>query len=150
MNGEPGQPDQPHDGRVQPREMRPARRDDRPDDQRERDGDQRERRRIQNAIRDLQRQPQADGCRGACRREPPPALDVTGGVNCRRRPEIQHCGILTLATEPRKAPLLLQPHERTSPTQPFPTRPAPFNRQGLAIDGLIDFTPALPSGRWKS
>lgn len=35
------------------------------------------------------------------------------------------------------------PGERTSPTQPFPTRPAPFERQGLAIDDLIDFTPEL-------
>src|SRR4029077_18274216 len=29
------------------------------------------------------------------------------------------------------------------PTQPFPTRPAPFDRQGLTVDDLIDFTPAL-------
>jgi quinoprotein glucose dehydrogenase len=35
------------------------------------------------------------------------------------------------------------PGESTSPTQPFPTRPAAFDRQGLAIDDLIDFTPAL-------
>jgi quinoprotein glucose dehydrogenase len=33
--------------------------------------------------------------------------------------------------------------ERTSPTQPFPTRPAPFERQGLTEDDLIDFTPEL-------
>src|SRR5581483_2044494 len=31
----------------------------------------------------------------------------------------------------------------TSPKQPFPTRPAPFDRQGVTIDDLIDFTPAL-------
>jgi len=30
-----------------------------------------------------------------------------------------------------------------SPTQPFPTRPAPFSRQGITEDELIDFTPAL-------
>jgi quinoprotein glucose dehydrogenase len=33
--------------------------------------------------------------------------------------------------------------ERSSSTQPFPTRPAPFDRQGLAVDDLIDFTPQL-------
>jgi quinoprotein glucose dehydrogenase len=32
--------------------------------------------------------------------------------------------------------------EKTSPTQPFPTRPAPFDRQGVS-DDLIDFTPEL-------
>jgi len=30
-----------------------------------------------------------------------------------------------------------------SPTQPFPTKPAAYDGQGLAIDDLIDFTPAL-------
>lgn len=35
------------------------------------------------------------------------------------------------------------PGEWYSPTQPFPTRPPPFDRQGLGIDDLIDFTPAL-------
>ncbi len=33
--------------------------------------------------------------------------------------------------------------ERASPTQPFPTRPAPFERQGVTVDDLIDFTPEL-------
>ncbi len=33
--------------------------------------------------------------------------------------------------------------EKTSPTQPFPTRPAPFDRQGVTVDDLIDFTPEL-------
>lgn len=28
-----------------------------------------------------------------------------------------------------------------SPTQPFPTKPAPFDRQGITTDDLIDFTP---------
>jgi quinoprotein glucose dehydrogenase len=37
------------------------------------------------------------------------------------------------------------PGERTSPTQPFPTRPAPFERQGVTIDDLIDYTPELRS-----
>lgn len=35
------------------------------------------------------------------------------------------------------------PGEVTSPTQPFPTKPPPFDRQGFTIDDLIDFTPAL-------
>lgn len=35
------------------------------------------------------------------------------------------------------------PGERYSPTQPIPSRPAPFERQGVSIDDLIDFTPAL-------
>ena len=33
--------------------------------------------------------------------------------------------------------------EKTSPTQPFPTKPAPFDRQGVSVDDLIDFTPEL-------
>lgn len=33
--------------------------------------------------------------------------------------------------------------EWTSPTQPFPTRPAPFDRQGYSDDNLVDFTPAI-------
>jgi quinoprotein glucose dehydrogenase len=35
------------------------------------------------------------------------------------------------------------PGEQLSPTQPFPTKPAPFERQGLTENDLIDFTPAL-------
>jgi quinoprotein glucose dehydrogenase len=35
------------------------------------------------------------------------------------------------------------PGERTSPTQPFPTKPAAFDRQGLTAEDLIDFTPEL-------
>ena len=35
------------------------------------------------------------------------------------------------------------PGERSSPTQPFPTKPAPFERQGTAEADLIDFTPEL-------
>src|SRR5207253_2681460 len=30
-----------------------------------------------------------------------------------------------------------------SPTQPFPTKPPAYDRQGVAIDDLIDFTPEL-------
>ena len=35
------------------------------------------------------------------------------------------------------------PSERTSPTQPFPTKPPAFDRQGATVDNLIDFTPDL-------
>jgi quinoprotein glucose dehydrogenase len=35
------------------------------------------------------------------------------------------------------------PGEWYAPTQPFVTKPPPFDRQGVAIDDLIDFTPAL-------
>jgi glucose dehydrogenase len=35
------------------------------------------------------------------------------------------------------------PGEWYSPTQPFPTHPAPFDRQGFGEDDLIDFTPEL-------
>lgn len=35
------------------------------------------------------------------------------------------------------------PGERTAATQPFPTKPAPFDRQGVTENDLIDFTPAI-------
>jgi quinoprotein glucose dehydrogenase len=33
--------------------------------------------------------------------------------------------------------------EKTWPTQPFPTKPPPFEQQGITEDDLIDFTPEL-------
>ena len=45
--------------------------------------------------------------------------------------------------EERPVPQSTVPGERTSPTQPFPTKPPPFDRQGLTEDDLIDFTPEL-------
>ena len=33
--------------------------------------------------------------------------------------------------------------ELLAPTQPYPTKPPPFDRQGIGPDDLIDFTPAL-------
>ena len=35
------------------------------------------------------------------------------------------------------------PGEVPSPTQPFPTKPAPFDYQGVTIDDLVDFTPEI-------
>ncbi len=35
------------------------------------------------------------------------------------------------------------PGEETSPTQPIPSKPAAYDRQGSSIDDLIDFTPEL-------
>jgi quinoprotein glucose dehydrogenase len=45
--------------------------------------------------------------------------------------------------EERPVPQSEVPGEKTSATQPFPTKPAPFDRQGVSIDDLIDFTPSL-------
>lgn len=45
--------------------------------------------------------------------------------------------------EERPVPQSDVPGERTSPTQPFPTWPPPFDRQGFTEDDLLDLTPAL-------
>ena len=45
--------------------------------------------------------------------------------------------------EERPVPPSDVPGERTSPTQPFPTKPPSFERQGVSLDDLIDFTPEL-------
>ncbi|MEZ5557967.1 MAG: PQQ-binding-like beta-propeller repeat protein [Pseudomonadales bacterium] len=45
--------------------------------------------------------------------------------------------------EERPVPQSLIPGEKLSPTQPFPTRPAPFDIQGLTEADIIDFTPEL-------
>ena len=45
--------------------------------------------------------------------------------------------------EERPVPTSTVPGERASATQPFPTKPPPFDRQGVTIDDLIDFTPEL-------
>jgi quinoprotein glucose dehydrogenase len=45
--------------------------------------------------------------------------------------------------EERPVPQGDTPGEKYSPTQPIPTRPRPYDRQGLSIDDLIDFTPEL-------
>ena len=45
--------------------------------------------------------------------------------------------------EERPVPAGDLPGETYSPTQPFPTKPPPFERQGFELDELIDFTPEL-------
>ncbi len=45
--------------------------------------------------------------------------------------------------EERRVPQTDVPGEQTSATQPFPTRPAPYEPQGLRREDLIDFTPQL-------
>jgi quinoprotein glucose dehydrogenase len=45
--------------------------------------------------------------------------------------------------EERAVPASTTPGEETAPTQPFPTRPPAFDRQGVTVDDLIDFTPEL-------
>ncbi len=45
--------------------------------------------------------------------------------------------------EERPVPASKIPGEKLSPTQPFPTTPAPYERQGLSTADLIDFTPEL-------
>jgi quinoprotein glucose dehydrogenase len=47
--------------------------------------------------------------------------------------------------EERRVPTSASPGERTSPTQPFPTKPAPFDKHGFLKDDLTDFTPELRS-----
>jgi quinoprotein glucose dehydrogenase len=45
--------------------------------------------------------------------------------------------------EERPVPQSDVPGEWTSPTQPFPTKPAAYDRQGVSEDDLVDFTPAI-------
>ncbi|MEK7400803.1 MAG: PQQ-binding-like beta-propeller repeat protein [Gemmatimonadota bacterium] len=45
--------------------------------------------------------------------------------------------------EERPVPQTDVPGERTSPTQPHPTKPPPFDVQGITVSDLIDFTPEL-------
>ena len=45
--------------------------------------------------------------------------------------------------EERAVELSTVPDEKASPTQPFVTKPPAFDRQGVTVDDLIDFTPEL-------
>jgi glucose dehydrogenase len=45
--------------------------------------------------------------------------------------------------EEKEVPVSTIPGEKLATTQPFPTKPAPYDIQGLTHDDLIDFTPEL-------
>jgi quinoprotein glucose dehydrogenase len=45
--------------------------------------------------------------------------------------------------EERPVPQSTVPGEKSSRTQPFPTKPSPFDRQGVTEDDVVDFTPEL-------
>ncbi len=45
--------------------------------------------------------------------------------------------------EERAVPHSTVPGEKSSPTQPVPSRPAPFERQGITADDVLAFTPEL-------
>ncbi len=45
--------------------------------------------------------------------------------------------------EERPVPAGNVPGEWYAPTQPFPTKPPPFDQQGTSVDDVIDFTPEL-------
>jgi len=42
------------------------------------------------------------------------------------------------------------PGEKASPTQPIPSRPAPFEYQGVSVDDLADFTPEIRAAAIKA
>ncbi|MGE0864124.1 MAG: pyrroloquinoline quinone-dependent dehydrogenase [Vicinamibacterales bacterium] len=42
------------------------------------------------------------------------------------------------------------PGEKASPTQPIPSKPAPFEYQGVAVDDLADFTPEIRAAAIKA
>jgi quinoprotein glucose dehydrogenase len=51
--------------------------------------------------------------------------------------------------EERPVPQSDVPGEKTSPTQPFPTKPPPYDHQGVTLENLIDFTPELRAEAMK-
>jgi quinoprotein glucose dehydrogenase len=67
------------------------------------------------------------------------AVDKTGRVFVFDR----HNGKPVWPIEERPVPQSTIPGEYTSPTQPFPTKPKPFDQVGLEDSDLIDFTPTL-------
>jgi len=52
-------------------------------------------------------------------------------------------GVPVWPIEERPVPQSSAPGEKAAPTQPFPTKPPAFDRQGLIDDDVIDFTPEL-------
>jgi len=85
---------------------------------------------------------------------PPVLMDVkTGGRTIPAVAIINKASLLFLldrttgkpiyGVEERKVPQSKIPLERTSPTQPFPVKPAPLARQGMTRDELAKVTPEL-------
>ena len=52
--------------------------------------------------------------------------------------------------EERPVPASDVPGERTAATQPFPTKPLPYDRLGVSEDDLIDFTPQIRAAALES
>jgi quinoprotein glucose dehydrogenase len=52
--------------------------------------------------------------------------------------------------EERPVPTSDVPGEWTAPTQPFPTKPVAYDRQGVSEDDLVDFTPAIRAAALES
>ena len=52
--------------------------------------------------------------------------------------------------EERPAPQGNVPGEWYSPTQPFPTKPKAFDRQGVTLDDLADYTPEIKAAALKA
>jgi quinoprotein glucose dehydrogenase len=52
--------------------------------------------------------------------------------------------------EERAVPSSDVPGEKASPTQPIPSRPAPFEYQGVTIEDLADFTPEIRANAVKA
>ena len=42
------------------------------------------------------------------------------------------------------------PGEKASPTQPIPSKPSPFEYQGVTVDDLVDFTPEIRAAAMKA
>ena len=84
----------------------------------------------------------ADAWRDHRGRQAHPRRDAgeQGGVSLRARSDN---GRPVWPIEERPVPQSTVPGERSSPTQPFPTKPPAFDLQGISDDDLIDYTPAL-------
>ena len=74
------------------------------------------------------------------------AADQAGvALRVRSRPTASRCG----RSKSGRSPKGDVPGEWYSPTQPFVTKPPAFDRQGVSVDDLIDFTPELKAEALK-
>jgi quinoprotein glucose dehydrogenase len=85
---------------------------------------------------------------------PPALLDITvGGRTIKAVAEVSKQNFVYVfdrvtgepvwPIEERPVPQGNVPGEWYAPTQPFPTKPPPFDQQGVTLDDLVDFTPEL-------